>query len=180
MAEALARKSNIILVGFMGSGKTVIGRHVARLLEYSFADTDEAIREVTGMELSRLFHKYGEIRFRSEEKLVIHKLAGNRQQVIACGGSLVPARESLEMLADYGFFVLLTAAPEVIQSRISRKNDRLLPLGKPSEETIKEMLKEREDCFADFPHINVDTGKMGVEEAAEFIAAAYRNYQRDH
>lgn len=180
MAAAAEKKSNIILVGFMGSGKTVIGRHVARLLGYSFADTDEAIREVTGMELSRLFYKCGEIRFRSEEKLVIRKLAAKKNQVIACGGSLVPARESLDMLGADGFFVLLTAAPEIIQSRISRKNDRLLPSGKPSEENIAQMLQEREQCFSEFPHINVDTGKMGVEEAAEYIAAAYGNYLEDH
>lgn len=160
----------------MGSGKTVIGRHLARLLDFSFADTDEAIREVTGMELSRLFRKFGEIRFRSEEKLVIAKLAKKRHQVIACGGSLIPSRESLNLLRENGYFVLLSAAPGIILSRINRKNNRLLPTGKPTEEDIAVMLREREACFTDLNCINVDTGKLGVEEAAEFIAAQYHAY----
>lgn len=160
----------------MGSGKTVIGRHIARLLEYSFADTDEEIREVTGMELPQFFRKYGEIRFRSEEKLVIRKLANKDHQVIACGGSMSPLREGLDMFVDNGFFVMLTASPEVILSRISRKNNRILPMGKPSIADIAAMLKQRQECFSDLIHISVDTGEMGVEEAAEYIASKYCAY----
>ena len=171
-----AKKSNIILVGFMGSGKTVIGRNLARLLNYTFADTDEAIRDVTGMDLPKLFRKYGEIRFRSEEKLIISKLAKKQHQVIACGGSFVPAKDSLELLLEDGYFVLLTAPPEVIHSRIARKNNRLLPYGKPSVEDIAKMLEERQQCFASLSHISVDTGQMGVDEAADYIASQYRHY----
>ena len=171
-----AKKSNIILVGFMGSGKTVIGRNLARLLNYTFADTDEAIRDVTGMDLPKLFRKYGEIRFRSEEKLIISKLAQKQRQVIACGGSFVPAKDSLELLLEDGYFVLLTAPPEVIHSRIARKNNRLLPYGKPSVEDIAKMLEERQQCFAGLSHISVDTGQMGVDEAADYIASQYRHY----
>ena len=171
-----AKKSNIILVGFMGSGKTVIGRNLARLLDYSFADTDDAIREVTGMDLSKLFRKHGEIRFRSEEKLVISKLATKKNQVIACGGSLIPCKESLELLMDDGYFVLLSAAPEIIYSRIARKSNRLLPHGKPTVEDIALMLDERQKYFSELSHISVDTGQMGVDEAAAYIAEEYRKY----
>ena len=88
----MADKTNIVLLGFMGSGKTGIGRQAARLLDFDFADTDEEIREVTGMELSKLYKKHGEIRCRSEEKLLISKLAQRDNMVIACGGSLPPER----------------------------------------------------------------------------------------
>ena len=66
---------NIILIGFMGSGKTVIGRQTARLLNFDFADTDEEIHQVTGMELTQLFKKHGGDPFSFEEKLVTQKLA---------------------------------------------------------------------------------------------------------
>ena len=170
------KKSNIILVGFMGSGKTVIGRNLARLLDYSFADTDDAIREVTGMDLDRLYHKCGEIRFRSEEKLVISKLAPKQHQVIACGGSFIPAADSMELLEADGYFVLLTADAPTIHSRITRKSNRVLPYGKPSLADISAMLEERRRCFASISQLCIDTGKMSVDEAAEHIANSYRAY----
>ena len=108
----------------MGSGKTVIGRQTARLLDFDFADTDDEIRQVTGMELRQLFRKHGEIRFRSEERLVLQKLAAREHIVIACGGSLPPKPENLELLRDKGWFVLLTAKPEVIRNRLQRKANR--------------------------------------------------------
>ncbi len=162
----------------MGSGKTVIGRNIARLLDYNFADTDDAIRDVTGMDLVTLFRKHGEIRFRSEEQLVIKKLADKQQLVIACGGSLIPAAENLNLLRDNGYFVLLSASPEVIYNRLSRKNNRLLPAGKPSLADIEKMLAHRQEYFADLSHISVDTGAMNVEQAANYIAGQYQGYLR--
>lgn len=170
------KKTNIILVGFMGSGKSVIGRNVARMLNYNFADTDDMIRDVTGMELISLFRKHGEIRFRSEEHLVIKKLADKQNQVIACGGSLIPAAENLELLGEDGYFVLLSASPEIIHARLSRKGNRLLPGGRPSLDDIAKMLSQREMDFAELKHISVNTGEMGVDEAASYIAEQYRAY----
>jgi len=168
-----ADKCNIVLIGFMGSGKTVIGRQVARMLNYDFADTDDEIAQVTGLTLPQLFRKHGEIRFRSEEKLVIQKLARREHMVIACGGSLLPARENLSLLMEKGWFVLLTADPEVIKSRISRKSDRLLVSGKPTVEGISAIMTERESQYARLTDFVIDTGRLNVEEAAEAITAHY-------
>ncbi len=175
-AKEQQKKHNIVLVGFMGSGKTVIGRNVARILDYQFADTDEYIRDVTGMDLIKLFRKHGEIRFRSEEKLAISKLIGKEKSVIACGGSLIPTQECLDMLAADGFIVLLSAAPDIIKSRLDRKSDRLMPGGRPNIKDINKMLQEREEVFRNVDHISVDTGIMDVDEAAKFIAEEYQKY----
>ena len=168
-------KTNIILLGFMGSGKTVIGRQAARLLDFDFADTDEEIKEITGMELPRLYKKHGEIRCRSEEKLLVSKLASRDNMVIACGGSLPPDPENLKMLAQKGWFVLLTAQPEIIRARIARKRDRLLTNGRITQEYISAQASTWESRYAAFSDCRIDSGKMSVDEAAEAIADAWRN-----
>lgn len=174
MENRVEEKTNIVLVGFMGSGKTVIGRQAARLLDFDFADTDEEIRSVTGLDLPQLFRKHGEIRFRSEERLVLQKLAARDRVVIACGGSLPPTAENMRLLQDKGWFVLLAAKPEVIRARLQRKTNRLLVGGKPSAERIAEQAAAWEHEFADYVDLTLDSGSLGVEEAAEAIAAAYR------
>ena len=171
----MADKTNIVLLGFMGSGKTVIGRQAARLLDFDFADTDEEIREVTGMELSKLYKKHGEIRCRSEEKLLISKLAQRDNMVIACGGSLPPDPDNLRVLAKKGWFVLLTAKPEVIRSRITRKRDRLLVNGKVTPEIISNQACSWENRYAGLSDYRIDSGRLNVDEAAEAIVEAWRN-----
>jgi shikimate kinase len=140
-------KENMVLIGFMGSGKTVIGRKAARLLGFQFVDTDEEIQRVTGLTLAALLKKHGEVRFRSEEELVAKKLAARRGLVIAAGGSLTPQKEPLALLKEHGWFVLLQAAPDVILERVSRKNDRgnrPLLSGKLKLEQVRELLLRRE------------------------------------
>ena len=171
----MAEKTNIILLGFMGSGKTVIGRQAARLLDFDFADTDEEIKEITGMDLPKLYKKHGEIRCRSEEKLLISKLAKRDRMVIACGGSLPPDPENLDALAEKGWFVLLTAQPEVIRARIARKRDRLLTSGKITPEFISTQACTWESRYAGYSDCRVDSGRLGVDEAAEAIVAAWQN-----
>ena len=168
-------KPNIVLVGFMGSGKTVIGRTVANLLNYDFVDTDEYIKDVTGMDLAKLYRKHGEIRFRSEEKLAIRRFAAKERQVIACGGSLPPDEEWVKLLSRNGYIVLLTAAPDVIMSRIGRKNDRFITGKRPKEAEMEAMLRERERFFERTEHITIDTGTLDVEEAADLIVAQYNH-----
>ena len=170
-------QENVVLIGFMGSGKTVIGRQAARLLGFQFVDTDEEIQRVTGMTLTALFKRHGEIRFRSEEELVAKKLAARRGLVIASGGSLTPQKEPLALLKEHGWFALLSAAPEVIWERLSRKNNRgnrPLLAGKPDEQQVRELLRMREQQYAGLADYTINTTEIGVEEAAAKIAEQYQ------
>jgi shikimate kinase len=174
-------KENVVLIGFMGSGKTVIGRHVARLLKYQFVDMDEEMQQVTGMTLAALFKKHGEIRFRSEEELMAKKLAARRGLVIASGGSLIPEKEPLTLLKEHGWFVLLQAEADVILERISRKKNRAnrpLLTGKPSLEQVQELLLKREQQYLELADFALNTTEIGVEEAAAKIAGQYRKEQQ--
>jgi shikimate kinase len=162
----------------MGSGKTVIGRQVARLLNFDFADIDDEIRQVTGMDLPQLLRKHGEIRFRSEEQLIIRKLAARQRLVIACGGTLLAGNDNTALLQENGWVVLLTAPPEVIRARLLRKAHRLPQNGKLSPEAIAAKLAEQDQFSADAIDFRIDSGSYSVEEAAEQIAAAFREWSR--
>ncbi|MGI6685052.1 MAG: shikimate kinase [Bacillota bacterium] len=160
---------NVVLIGFMGTGKSAIGRVVARLLDYKFVDTDQMVEEVTGLSINQLFRKYGEIRFRSEEALAINKLMGKDRMVIATGGGMTLNPENAKKLKELGVIVLLTAKPEIIQERVSRKNTRpLLRKGKTLE-SIKNLIAEREEAYNRCADITVDTSSRDIEESAEQV-----------
>ena len=170
----MAEERNIVLIGFMGSGKTVIGRNLARLLEREFVDTDEEIEKVTGHSVVQLFKKFGERRFRSEEELILKKLHGRSGLVIATGGSMDLENHNLEILKEDGYFVLLQASLDVLQERLSRKTSRPL-LGKnPDSAKIQSLLAARESQYLALADFIVNTGELTVEESAKQIADHYR------
>lgn len=170
--------ANIILIGFMGTGKTAIGRIVARMLNFQFVDTDEMIEETTGLTINQIFRKHGEIRFRSEEELVVKKLAARQNLVIATGGGVVLNQENVRLLKDHGFFVLLTAEPNVILERVSRRNTRpLLAKGK-NLETIISLYNERYKFYQACTDFSVDTSFISLEESSEKIVHAFRESEK--
>jgi len=159
----LKNGKNLILIGFMGTGKTAVGKRLAGILNMDFFDTDQEIEKVTGMSVTRLFYKHGEIRFRSEEALMIHKLTNKKNSIIATGGGIVLNSENINLLKNTGYLVCLTAKPEVIFERVKRRNNRPLLRKDDTYETIITLLQEREELYqcADF---TVDTSDMDFEE----------------
>ncbi|MFZ5943363.1 MAG: shikimate kinase [Bacillota bacterium] len=155
--------SNIILIGFMGTGKTAVGKRLASILNMEFFDTDQEIEKVTGMSIARLFQKHGEIRFRSEEAIMIKKLSEKRNTIIATGGGIVLNTENIEILRDTGYIICLTAKPDVIYERVKRRNNRPLLKKGDTYANILTLLEEREEFYkcADF---SVDTSEMDFEE----------------
>lgn len=126
---------NIVLIGFMGTGKSTVGRRLAQALSWNFVDTDAEIGDVTELSVSEIFRRYGETRFRSEESIVVTRLAQTEEIVIATGGGTVLNPINWEVLAQNGIIVSLYAPLEVILQRIGHKNDR--PLLRSSPEEIK-------------------------------------------
>ncbi|HHT64370.1 MAG: shikimate kinase [Bacillota bacterium] len=161
--------SNVVLIGFMGTGKSAIGRVVAKILGYQFVDTDQMVEEITGLTINQIFRKYGEIRFRSEESLVINKLIGKDNLVVATGGGMTLNEANAEKLKKLGKIVLLTARPEIILERVSRKNTRpLLAKGK-NLDNINKLIAERKESYIRCADIIFDTSGRNIEESAEEI-----------
>lgn len=140
---------NIVLVGFMGSGKTTVGREVARRLGWSFVDTDDEIVRQAGKSIAAIFADEGEEHFRCLENRVVRKLAAMKETVIATGGGVVKNADNLRLLAATGVLFWLQLEPEEIHRRISGQRiiRPLLEVPDPLGE-IRSLLRERESYYA--------------------------------
>ncbi|WP_227765928.1 shikimate kinase [Zhaonella formicivorans] len=172
-------KSNIVLIGFMGTGKSSIGRQLAKVLQKDFIDTDQEIERLTGLTIPRIFAKHGEVRFRSEEKLMVKKVAKRENCVISTGGGVVLAPENVAELKKNGILICLSASPETILARIGRGSNRPLLRKKKSIEEIRRLLEDREPYYrcADF---YIDTTGLQTSEIIEKIVQLLRERGRDH
>jgi shikimate kinase len=164
-------EKNIVLIGFMGTGKTAVGTRLAQKLNRDFIDTDKEIERVTGTTIRDIFLKWGEIRFRSEEALVIKRLVGLRNLVIATGGGAVINEENIDSLKADGIIVCLEAAPEDIFHRINRKRQNRPLLGKHfTVDDVKKMLEDRKQYY-NKADIHITTTGMDPDQVVLAIIA---------
>ncbi|MGE5371576.1 MAG: shikimate kinase [Solirubrobacterales bacterium] len=161
--------SNIILIGFMGTGKTAIGTRLADRLKREFVDTDKEIERVTGMSVRDIFLKYGEVRFRSEESVMTRKLSERRNMVVATGGGIVLNRENVEQFRKKGIIICLRANPDEIFRRVSKKrNQRPLLKKNFTVEDIKKMLADRENFYGQ-ADIEIETSGLDPDQLVDII-----------
>lgn len=160
---------NIVLTGFMGTGKTEVGRELARLLDTKLIDVDAEIERSLKMTINEIFKQFGEPGFRKIETGVIKKISENKNIIISTGGGAVLKQENMDIFRKNGIIVCLTAAPETILKRTSNNTERPLlqvenPLGK-----IKELLSYRKP-FYEKADVIIDTeGKTPLQIAEEII-----------
>lgn len=143
-------KENIVLIGFMGVGKTSLGKLLAAKLGRPFVDLDEKIERDAGMTIPEIFERHGEKHFRELEKAAVKEVSARRNLVIATGGGTVKDAENVQLLKSSGVIVCLTTAPEEIFRRTERKGERPILDGGGYErlETIKKLLAERQQFYA--------------------------------
>jgi shikimate kinase len=168
-------RRNVVLTGFMGTGKTAVGQMLADRLEASFIDTDQEVETAVGFPPSEIFRRYGERRFRSEESQVVDSVARLEGCVIATGGGVVLNPENMERLRRNGVIILLEAAPDVIARRTSLSDTRPLlsgSLGGPEQlqEAIEALLEQRKPCYQDHDY-RIDTSEAGPAQVVEEILA---------
>ncbi len=138
-----AEAVNLYLVGFAGSGKSTVGRQVARALGLRFIDSDHAIEEAQGRPVSEIFSAQGEPAFRQLERDFIERGHPARGCVVACGGGLVVPEGMLELLQSRGVVICLHASPETILSRTSHTTHRPLFQGEDREQRVRELYERR-------------------------------------
>lgn len=137
---------NIVLIGFMGSGKTSLGRHLAKVTGFDCYDLDEIIQRMTGQTVSELFASRGEAYFRECESEAVASLQWVERAVIACGGGVVLAAANVDNLRRCGKLVWLQARPQTIYDRLRQHSDRPLLNGKGPED-IAAMLAARQRLY---------------------------------
>lgn len=141
------RKPNLYLVGFMGVGKSAIGRRVARELGYRFIDSDHVIEKQAGKGIPAIFAEYGEGHFRDLERAFIENGHPDSGCVVSCGGGLVIQEGMKELLREKGVVICLFASVESIIERTARNKKRpLLNVPDPAAK-IRALLKEREPIY---------------------------------
>lgn len=160
---------NIVLIGFMGTGKTTIGRLLASRLGCPFVDCDKKVEYENGMTIREIFERYGEGYFRLKEKDMIARLSRYHNAVIATGGGVVLSNENMRRLKRNGIIIALTASIETILERTSRRNTRPLLLDFfAREQIVAKLLSEREQLYqkADF---SIDTNSHSPQHVVTGI-----------
>lgn len=160
---------NIVLLGFMGTGKSVVGRRLAESLGYRFVDTDRFIEERSGRSIAEIIRTEGEEQFRQLEALTVHEVAAMSRCVISTGGGVVLNPSNVAALGENGVFVALKARPETILKRVQRKKGKRPLLEGPNPlERIKTLMKVREALYHIAP-FSVDTSDTSVDEVVAQI-----------
>lgn len=163
--------ANIILTGFMGTGKTTVGQRLAQRLQRPFIDTDALIVERDGRSIAQIFAEDSEAAFRAWERTVALELAQQHGLIIATGGRLMLDEDNAAALEASGQVFCLTAVPETILARVQDDSKRpLLNVPNPAER-IALLLEMRREGYGRYPQISTD-GKTAEQVADEIVLAA--------
>ncbi|MGM0508516.1 MAG: shikimate kinase [Fusobacteriota bacterium] len=166
-------KSNIILTGYMGSGKTTIGKELSKRLDMKFIDTDELIVKKAGMSINKIFEKHGEQKFRDIETEVAKDMKNINNSIISTGGGIILKEENVKALKKAGEIFLLWASSETLYDRLKDKEDRPLLKVPDPEKKIKEMLEKRKDKYQKSMDYKINVDKKNILEVTEEIEIIY-------
>ncbi|HAJ33358.1 MAG TPA: shikimate kinase [Candidatus Atribacteria bacterium] len=161
-------RRNIIITGFMGTGKSVVAKQLARKLKMEFIDTDQIIEESQGMSVADIFARYGKNYFREQENKLVKKLSQKENMVIATGGGTLLSLDNARMLGQAGEIVCLYADSQTIYKRVKRKNNRPLLKGNNILNKINHLLEKRKKVYNNFT-IKIDTTNLSVREVVDKI-----------
>jgi shikimate kinase len=154
---------NIVLVGFMGTGKTVVAKGLAKRLKMKFVDLDDLIEEREGKKISQIFAENGEPYFRQVEKEIAREVSQQKNRVIACGGGVVLDKENVENLKRNGIMICLSARPGVVLERTKGYLHRPLLNTEDPKAKIEELLKFRAPFYS-LADYTIDTSELTIEE----------------
>ncbi|MBO7264864.1 MAG: AAA family ATPase [Alistipes sp.] len=170
----------LFLVGYAGSGKSTLGRHLARRLSCQVVDTDKRVEQMVGASVADIFHYEGEEYFRQAEREALESaLSSGDTLIISTGGGLPTWRDNMEWMNGVGVTIYLKRTPEQILSRLSAYGREKRPMfrGKSDEELLKfmrEQMAMREEYYAK-SKISIDCTSMSDDAAVEYIANIVTN-----
>jgi len=162
-----AAKGSIVLIGFMGAGKSAVGRELARRTGLPRRDTDEIIRQRFSASIPEIFERHGEMTFRDAETEVLQSL--DNGAVIVTGGGVVLREENLRLLRRLGRTIWLDADEETLWRRASRRSTRPLLHGQNPRGRFSALLRERVGLYEAAADERVDTTEGSIGEVAEQI-----------
>lgn len=164
----------------MGSGKSSIGRRVARKLNFEFRDTDRLIVDRSGLPIAQIFRKLGEQHFRDLEREALASLPPSSRLVIATGGGIVLDPENCRRLGEIGCVGWLHAGEDITFERVSRNKRRPLLHTDNPRETVSRLLAEREPLYREASHFRIETSLRSQSQVAALVVSEYRRFCADH
>lgn len=178
MNESTTPPENIVLIGFMGCGKSTIGRELQQRLGYPLVDMDAVIEQRAGKPITRIFEDEGETAFRDMETGLLKELGDPTypRRIISTGGGVVGRAGNRELLRRLGYVVWLQAPPSVILERTSKNRTRPLLHGEDPAERIRTLLEERRPLYQETAHLTLDTAGLSCDEVATGILECARYF----
>ncbi len=174
-------KTNIALIGYMGTGKTAVGQLLAEKLGMNFVELDWIIEQEAGKSIPDIFREEGEIGFREREIEATKKIAGEKNCIIACGGGIVLNKINIDRLKEGARIVYLTASPSTILNRVSgQAGQRPLLEVEDQLKAINEMLKFRKPFYERAAEITINTSRLSVDAVVERIMKKLREDESLH
>lgn len=168
----MEKRPNIVITGFMGTGKSTVGKIVSKKLKMKFKDIDELIEKATAMKISEIFKKFGEQRFRDMETEMVKLVTKKDAQVISTGGGAILREENFHRLKENGVVFCLTASEKTIFERLKNNKERPLLQVENPQEKIKELMEQRTPFYEKADFI-IHTDSLSVEEVADKIIKEY-------
>lgn len=172
-------EKNIIFIGFMGSGKTTIGRKLAFILKRKFIDMDMQIQDFYHMSINDMFKEYGEEFFREQESSLCQNLGKAYKKIIATGGGVVKKPENIENLKKNGIVIYLKSTPESIYENTKFDKNRPLLNVENRLEEIEKLLSEREQLYEDNADLVVDVSERNIDKCVQNVIDAITEYLND-
>ncbi|WP_290459501.1 shikimate kinase [Romboutsia ilealis] len=161
----------IILIGFMGVGKTSVGKQLARKLDFNFIDTDYEIERLSNKSIPEIFEQYGENYFRKLENSILEKFVKNEDIVIATGGGIITTKENYNILKNEEKVIFLDGSVETIINHVQNERNQR-PLLKESEnlsKKIEELLYARYEKYIEVSDILIDINGKNIDEVISQI-----------
>ncbi|MEN3368291.1 MAG: shikimate kinase [Verrucomicrobiota bacterium] len=163
------RGQSIVLIGFMGAGKSSTGRALGQKTGLPRFDTDEMVSTRFGLPVTEVFARFGEEKFREAETEALRQLADKGASVIVTGGGIVLRPENVRMLRELGTVVSLEADEETLFQRISRRATRPLLQTENPRATMAELWRIREPLYREAADVRVDTSRLTHDEVADAV-----------
>lgn len=167
-------KKNIILIGFMGTGKSSVSRYLHNMAQMEIAEMDEIIVQREGMSIPTIFATKGDSYFRSLETSLLQELQQENDLIISCGGGAALRKENVDAMKTNGYVFLLTAAPETIFKRVGADQNRPVLNGRRSPEGIAQLMKERQPFYQAAADFVISTDNKSSENVAQEILDIFK------
>lgn len=168
---------NLILIGFMGAGKTTVGKLLAKEKGMNFVDTDERISAEQGKSIPDIFAEYGEPFFRDLETDLLRRMQTDTgHAVISVGGGMPVRKENRELLRSLGCVIYLSATKQTILGRVQSDGSRPMLNGDDLEKKVEELMRAREHLYKEAAHLDIRTDGRNVHQVIQIIEQETRKF----